>query len=58
MVDVRLGCTSFPAVRTRPPGRGSGVELLETDANETVLYANESVALVVQNESVGAVPPV
>ncbi len=45
-------------MRTRPPGRGQGVELLEIDANRTVLNANESSALVVQNVSIHAVPSV
>ena len=58
MVGITLGCTNFPVVSTRPPGRGGGVELLEKDTNETVLSANESIALVVQNVSVHAVPPV
>lgn len=58
MADVRLGCTDFPVVSTRPPGRGGGVELLESDANRKAFNANESIALVVQNVSVHVVPPV
>ena len=56
-VDIRLGCTHFPTVRTRPNGQGGGLELLEMDANWTAPSANESVALVVQNVSIQAVPP-
>ena len=44
-------------MRTRPPGRGSGVELLETGGNGTVLDANESIALVVQDVSINAMAP-
>lgn len=44
-------------MRTRPSGNGLGVELLETDANETTLKANESIAVVAQNVSLHAVPP-
>ena len=49
---------NFPVVRTRPPGRGGGLELLETDANGIALYFNESIALVVQSVSVHSVLPV
>ena len=57
MVDIGLGCTNFPTVRTRQPGRGSGVELLEVNENGTIFDANESIALVVQNVSIDIAPP-
>lgn len=43
-------------MRNRPSGHGVGVELLETDANATVLNTNESIALVVQNVSIAVLP--
>ncbi|CAD6588410.1 MAG: hypothetical protein ASARMPRED_003555 [Alectoria sarmentosa] len=58
LLNVWLGCTSFPIPRSRPLGRGGGLELLEMDSNVTALDANESIALVVQNVSMSAVPPV
>ena len=57
MVDMQLGCTDFPTVRTRQPDRGSGVELLEVNGNGTMFDANESIALVVQNVSIDIAPP-
>ena len=57
MVDIRLGCTNFPIVRTRQPGGGNGVELLEANGNGTIFDADESIALVVQNVSIDIAPP-
>ncbi len=44
-------------MRTRPAGYGTGVELLEVDANTRAFGANQSDALVVQNVWVNATPP-
>ena len=49
---MRLGCTTFPKLSSRPAGHGG--ELLEVWDNKTTAAADASVALEVQNLSVNA----
>ncbi|KAI4242057.1 MAG: hypothetical protein LQ352_007317 [Teloschistes flavicans] len=53
--NVRMGCTEFPTVDTRP-ARGGGVELLETYDNQTDVSEDEPVALEVEDLSAAASP--